>query len=105
MASDVNELTVDFEEEGRLVCKQLDKRVLSKGAWATIMYRFCDMNKQTGEYREPKVSIVRYKKTNGEYKRQSKFNISGEAQARQIAEILQEWYPLSEGEDLGSTEK
>lgn len=97
MASDVNELTVDFEEEGRLLCKQLDKRVLSKGAWATVVFRYCDLNRQTGEYGEPKVVINRYQKVNGEYKRRSKFNISSEAQARQVIEILQEWYPRSEG--------
>ncbi|MBO7499753.1 MAG: hypothetical protein J6Z50_07545 [Fibrobacterales bacterium] len=104
MASDVNDLTVNFEEDGRLKTKQLDKRVLSKGAWATIMFLHSDLNGK-GEYSAPKVTIHRYKKMNGEYKRQSKFNISGEAQARQIAEILQEWYPRSEGEDLGETEE
>ena len=106
MASDVNDLTIDHEEDGRLVRKVFDKRILSKGAWATVMFRYSDMNKQTGEYRELKVKICRYKKVNGEYGRpQSSFNVSSAAQAWQIADILQEWYPRSEGENLGETEE
>ena len=105
VASDVNELSVDFrDEEGNLLCKQLDRRVLSKGAWATVMFRYADMNKQTGEYGEPKVVINRYQKSGGEYKRRSKFNISSAVQARQVIDVLQEWYPNAEGEDVATTE-
>ena len=31
MASDVEELTVNYEEDGQLVVKELDKQVLTKG--------------------------------------------------------------------------
>lgn len=99
MASDVNDLTVNFkDEEGRLLCKELDKRVLSKGAWATVIYQYADMNKQSGEYGEPKVVIHRYQKSGGEYKRRSKFNISSAPQAHKIVKALQEWFPGEAGD-------
>ena len=40
MVSDVNDLTINYEEDGVLVVKELDKQILSKGAWATLIYRY-----------------------------------------------------------------
>ena len=39
-----------------------------------------------------KVSIVRFKKSGGVYRKQSSFNISSEKQARQIVEVIEKWY-------------
>ena len=94
MATDANELTVNYnDEDGRLLCKELSKEVLSKGAWATVMYKYADLNKQSGEYSDPKVVIHRYQKSGGEYKRRSKFNISSAKQARKVIETLNAWFP------------
>ena len=38
--SNVEDLTVNYEENGVLIVKELDKAVLSKGAWATVMFRY-----------------------------------------------------------------
>ena len=40
MAETVDELTVTYEDGGIETVKELDKKVLTKGAWATIMYRY-----------------------------------------------------------------
>jgi hypothetical protein len=40
MAETVDELTVTYEEGGVETVKELDKKVLTKGAWATVMYRY-----------------------------------------------------------------
>ena len=45
MSSDLNELTINYEEDGVLLVKELDKEVLSKGAWTTILYRYQNWNK------------------------------------------------------------
>lgn len=92
MARTVDELTFDYEDQGQLVRKELKKVVLSKGAWATVMFLYQDLDRKTGMYREPKVSIVRFKKSNGVYRKQSGFNISSEKQARQIIETIEGWY-------------
>ncbi len=91
MASTVEELTVNYEENGVLVVKELDKSVLSKGTWATILFRYQEMTRGTGEYGPEKYGIRRYQKRNGEYRQQSKFTISSADQARKIIEILQGW--------------
>ena len=40
MASTVDELTVSYTEDGIEVVKELDKVVLSKGAWSTVIFRY-----------------------------------------------------------------
>ena len=91
MATDIDELTVDYMEDGQLVSKQLDKVILSKGAWSTIIFRYQDWNRTKEEYGPDKYSIRRYQKRNGEYQYKSKFNISSEKQAQQIIDTLQGW--------------
>ena len=91
MSSDVNELTVNYEEDGILVVKELDKEVLSKGAWTTILFRYQNWNKAKGEYSKDMYTIRRYQKREGEYLPKSKFNISSPEQAQKIIIALQRW--------------
>jgi hypothetical protein len=92
MADKVEDLTVNFsDEEGTLLCKELDKVVLTKGTWSTIMFMHQDFDKAKGVFKAPKFSIRRYQKRNGEYRQQSKFVVSSPAQAKQVAEILTKW--------------
>lgn len=99
MTEILDELTYDYEEEGTLVRKQLDKVVLAKGAWATVMFLFQELDKASGRYRAPKMAIVRFKKWKGSYRKQSSFNVSGEAQARQITDVFERWYPKLGADD------
>jgi len=91
MASDVNEISVKYEEDGILIVKELDKVILSKGAWATLIFRYQDWNRAKGEYGPERFTIRRYRKMNGEYRQQSKFNISSADQASKIIDALQTW--------------
>ena len=93
MAETLEELTYDYEDEGTLVRKEIDRAVLTKGSWATIMFLFQELDRQKGKFRPPKMAIVRFKKTKGSYRKQSSFNISNEKQARQIVEVFESWYP------------
>jgi hypothetical protein len=93
MADSVEDLTFNYtNEDGQLVRKELDKEVLSKGAWATVMYLYQDLDRRSNKYRIPKVSIVRYRKSNGVYRKQSSFNISSERQGCHIMRVLENWY-------------
>jgi hypothetical protein len=93
MAETLDELTYDYEDEGVLVRKQLDKVVLTKGSWATLMFLYQELDKASGKFRAPKMAIVRFKKFHGSYRKQSSFNVSSEKQARQITEVFESWYP------------
>jgi len=68
MAETVEELTITYEEDGIETVKELDKKVLTKGAWSTVIYRYQDWNRS-----------------------KSKFNISSKDQAEKIIAALQEW--------------
>ena len=91
MAETVEELTINFEEDGVLKVKELDKYVLTKGAWATVMYLYQDFDRAKDDYGAKKVGVRRYQKRDGEYAYRSKFNISSIAQAKQVADALQKW--------------
>ena len=91
MAESVEDLSVNWEENGVLKVKELDKEILSKGAWATVMFRYQQWNDAKGEYGPDMYTIRRYRKINGEYRQQSKFNISSVAQAQKIIEALTRW--------------
>lgn len=91
MAETVDELTVTYEDNGLETIKELDKKVLTKGAWATVIYRYQDWQAAKNEYSPDKYTIRRYQKRNGEYQQKSKFNISSKDQALSIIAALEEW--------------
>ena len=91
MATTVDELTVTYEENGIETVKELDKQVLTKGAWSTIIFRYQDWDRQKEQYGPDKYTIRRYQKRNGQYQQKSKFNISSKDQAEKIIEALQNW--------------
>ncbi|CAK8710954.1 MAG: hypothetical protein CDV28_15115 [Candidatus Electronema aureum] len=91
MASEINEITVNYEEEGVLLVKELDKEVLTKGAWTTILFRYQEYDRTAEAFGPEKYTIRRYQKRDGQYLSKSKFNISSAEQARKIIETLSRW--------------
>ena len=91
MVENVDDLTVQYEEGGQVLVEELDKKILSKGAWATVVYQYREANRSTGEMGKTKFTIRRYQKKNGVYRQQSKFNISSEKQATELIDALQGW--------------
>ena len=91
MASTVEELNIEYSEDGILVVKQLDKVVLSRGAWATVIFRYQDWDRRKGEYGPDRYTIRRYQKRSGEFQQKSKFNISSRDQALKVIEALGKW--------------
>jgi len=96
MAETVDELTIAYQEDGVETVKELDKKVLTKGAWATIIFRYQEWNRTKEEYSTDKYTIRRYQKQNGEYKQKSKFNISSKDQAKSIIAALTEWVNIED---------
>lgn len=91
MASTVEELTIAYEEDGVEIVKEIDKSVLSKGAWATVVFRYQEWDRTKQVYGPDKYAIRRYKKSGGDYRQQSKFTISSPDQAKKLIDILQAW--------------
>ncbi len=91
MAETVDELSIDYSEDGIRVVKELDREILSRGAWATVIYRYQEWDRRKQEYGPDRYTIRRYQKRNGEYQQRSKFNISSRDQAAAIITALQRW--------------
>ena len=91
MASDVNDITIQYEEDGQVIVKEIDKEILSKGAWATVMFRYQQWDRRKQEYGSDSYAIRRYQKVHGEYMQKSKFTISSNKQAEKIVDALQRW--------------
>ncbi len=92
MAETVEEITISWtDDSGVETVKELDKVVLTKGAWATLVFKYQDLNRSSGEFGPVKFRIGRYQKRNGSYYPHSKFNISSADQAKKIIDILQGW--------------
>jgi len=89
----IDDLTVQYEENGIVVIMELDKVVLSRGAWTTIVFRYQEWRQDIKDYGPDKYSISRYRKMNGEYRYQSKFTISSADQAHKLIDALEGWLP------------
>ena len=96
MTERAEDLTVTYTEDGIETTKELDKVILSKGSWTTIIFRYQDWDRAKGAYGEEKYSIRRYQKRGGEYRQQSRFNISSRAQAQALVTALQGWLDQAE---------
>lgn len=91
MASNIDEVTINYEEDGVLIVKELDKVLLSKGSWSTVLYRYVQWEKAKNDYGPHRYSIRRYRKVDDEYRQQAKFNISSRDQALKLIAALGNW--------------
>jgi hypothetical protein len=91
MSEKAEDLTVSYSESGQQLVEELDKQILSKGGWTTILFRYREWDPKKEAFGDDKFTIRRYQKRSGEYRQQSKFNISSRDQARQIIETLERW--------------
>ena len=76
--------------------------ILSKGAWATILFRYQEWRQADGDYGPEKYVIRRYQKSGGEYHQKSKFVISSADQARKIVQALSAWIEPCESKEEGT---
>lgn len=87
----IDDLSVQYEEDGHVLVEELDKRILSKGSWSTVMFRFREWDRRKEEMGPVKYTIRRYQKRDGLFRQKSKFNISSVKQATAIVEALNGW--------------
>lgn len=91
MSESIDDISISFYEDGVETVKELDKKILTRGAWTTILFRYQEWNNREQAYGPDKYSIRRYQKRNDQFWMKSKFNISNEEQARKIIETLTGW--------------
>lgn len=91
MAETIDDITIAYSENGVETTKELDKQILSKGAWTTIMFKYQDWDNAKNDFGPVKFAIRRYQKRNNQYSQKSKFNISSADQAQKMVDILNGW--------------
>ena len=91
MSENIDDLTVGYSEGDQELVKEIDKVILSRGGWTTILFRYSDFNKAKGEFGPDKFSLRRYQKRNGAFQLKSKFSISSRDQAQKIVDGLNTW--------------
>lgn len=101
MNETIDAITIAYTEDGVETVKELDKKVLSKGAWTTIIFKYQDWNRAKEIYNPVKYTIRRYQKRNDSYWQKSKFNISSADQAEKIISALQQWLTEDNVEQTG----
>lgn len=92
-ADDVDALTYDYHKDGVQLRRQLAKSVLSNtGTWADVVFLHQDRNLMADdEWKPAKITIVRFKRVMGIWKKQSHLNINGRQRSDQIAALLFVW--------------
>ena len=92
MDSNLDELTIAFEENGKLRVKELDRRALQDGrGWATLAFLSQEWESETEKYAAPRVHLRRYRKRGGRYQLHSKFNLPAQSQVIALKEALLSW--------------
>ncbi len=91
MSATADDLTVDYSEGGVRLVQELDKVVLSRGAWTTVVFKYREWEARRGDYGPVRFSVRRYQKRNDRYQPRSKFTISSADQARKLIAALDRW--------------
>ena len=90
MAENINDITVNYEDEGEVLVEELDKVILTRGAWTSILFRYRERDRRSGLLGPPKATLRRYQKYLGVFKKRDAINLSAEA-ARNLAATLNQW--------------
>lgn len=90
MAENINDITVTYEEDGEVLVEELEKVILNRGAWTSILFRYRERDRQSGQMGPPKATLRRYQKYQGVFKKRDAINLSAET-ARTLVETLNQW--------------
>ena len=91
MASDIDELTIQYEEEGQVLVEELDKLILHRGAWTTILFLYREWDTKSENFSPPKAGLRRYQKIGGIFRKRDAINLT-EKNIPMLMDQLQSWF-------------
>jgi len=91
--ADLDELTYDLDEDGALVRRQLERVVLTRGAWSTVLFLYEELDRRTGAFRPPRAAVVRFQKVRGGYRKHSAFVVGSADEMGVLLSTLGRWAP------------
>ena len=90
-AAAVDDITVEYEDNGVLLVKQEGKEIITRGTWCTIAFLYRDWDAKTNAYGPQMITLRKYRKQAGTYRQESKFNLGSLAQAASVSDVLKRW--------------
>ncbi len=93
MAENIDDITINYKDPAtnKELVHEIEKEVLTRGAWSTIVFKYRERTLNQEDFGPIKYRVGRYRKQNGEFRPQSKFNISNAKQAGVLVDILTRW--------------
>ena len=91
---ELDEIRWDWEEDGRLVRRELDRRTFARGGWATILFLYEELDLEADAWKPARVAVVRFQKVRGLWKKHAAWNLDGEREAREVVAALDAWFPV-----------
>ncbi len=90
---DLDDLRWDLEDDGRLVRREVDRRVIEKGAWATALYLYEELDPRTEAWGPRKLTLVRWRRVQDQWRKHASFNVTDTEQAELLRDALAAWFP------------
>jgi len=102
-ADPLAELTVRFVEAGVVQVEELARVVLAASpTWATLAFLAHERDRDTGDWKAPRVSLRRYKKRGGRFIVDKHFTLTNRNQAQLLAQSLASWFDAGGPGDTGA---
>jgi hypothetical protein len=89
LVGDLDEVTYDLEVDGEQVRRVLHRKVLEKGAWATVAMVYEERGSD-GEWKRGKLALIRLQKVRDAWKKHAAINLSSD-DASALADTLANW--------------
>jgi hypothetical protein len=100
LVGDLDEVTYDLSVDGEDVRRELHRRVLERGGWATVAIAY-EERASDGTWKGAKLALIRLQKVRDAWKKHAAITLRG-SDAISLAETLTEWASdLSQASDDG----
>ncbi len=89
---DLDDLSYDVEQDGQLVRRQLDRRVVEHRGWATAIYLYQELDPRTETWRPARAAVVRFRRQHDRWRKHAAITIGSAAVAEALASALAGWF-------------
>lgn len=99
LVAELDEVTYDLEVDGEQVRRMLHRKVIERGAWATVVMVY-EERASDGTWKAGKLALIRMQKVREAWKKHAAITLSGD-DAVSLAESISGW----RGELVGNADE
>lgn len=89
LVAELDDVTYDLEVDGEIVRRVVHRKVMERGAWATVTMVFEERGPD-GEWKPGKLALIRLQKVRDAWKKHAAITLSG-ADAVALADAVSSW--------------